>query len=555
MISEKHKEQAWQRTRLFWNFPLLKEPAFTDEGRMQTEIAAIDMREKRIKVNEQRLEQKLGSQFLETIESHEVGHYKLCPFSAKNLVRLIASAYEVTGNVGEAALIENLFADLVVNYHLYRQGKKSIAQVYQKFSEENRSGNSATWDVYMQTFSQMIGQQNLAQPMNIPEKTREDAKKLSDILKETAYNSRKWPSTIKEFAKTIKEYMEKDKTTPQPGKQSPEGERQAGQGAGESPPVKTAPKPDGAHTHKQLGTKQPATANKIPLIDTHEVKDFLPHNKEPQEELKGLASELGKDTYTTVLAELQLGTKQEVLLWFYRDLAESYTLQLPKVLHGGAEQKATPVRCDLDQVMEADIEYSIAQFGMVHAYFLMKWRHTRGNTGSGNTTPDLLIALDSSGSMPDPATSLSYAVLSGMIASEAALEQGNKVAVVNFSSDYKKQDFTNYSENIDLALVHYSGRGTYIPGEVIENLVAGNPHPTHVLIITDTEIGSLASQLPYLEKAIKKGKSGGTIFLDSAEREETKMLKSIGYDVVLSRSFNDLHELTLNKTRELYNAA
>lgn len=546
MIPAEQKAKTWNQARRFWSYPNLPPPEFTDTGVMKEGIAAMNMSNKQIIINEKNLEEKVGGHLLRPIEGHEVGHYKLCPYSLRNLVRLVGQANEVLGNINNARLVENLFADLLVNYHLYRKGEKSIAEVYERLSQGK--GDSPLWSFYMETFAGMLGKKTKNTTLN--EEERKDAKKLSEILKETTYKSSQWPDSIKEFSKAVKKYLDDLKRDEQEPKQGHPKEGTAGM--------------PGPPSVSPGGNNIPAKKEKAPLIDQHQAKDFLPpagkkgkpsqQAQAVEKELKGLGKELGLDNYKKVLAGLGLGKGKQLLIWFYRDLVRDYILKMPQVFSSsGNSFKQSPRRCELDRILEADLEYSLSQNPSLNPNSLFRWLYAEGRTYTpGKNTPDLLIALDSSGSMPDPSENLSFALLSAMIAKETALAKGNKVAVINFSSRYLFQNFTNSSEKIDPALAHYFQGGTEIPGEKILETVKTHDYPTHILIITDTQITNLNSQLGYLEEAIKAAKSGGTIFLDSVIQQETKQLETRGYEIISTRSFSDLTDLTIKKSKDLY---
>ena len=83
-------------------------------------------------------------------------------------------------------------------------------------------------------------------------------------------------------------------------------------------------------------------------------------------------------------------------------------------------------------------------------------------------------------------------------------------------------------------------------------MISKNKYPSHLLIISDTEIYNLKPEIINLEYALKKGKAGGTIFLDCKPSHNTKMLSEIGFDVQFTRNFSDLADLSLKKTKGLY---
>ncbi len=548
MNAGKENEIIWQQVRKFWGHPSLNSPKYTTDGIMANEIAAIDMNSKNIMVNPENLEKRVGSELLQPVLGHEVGHYKLCPYSLRNFVRLVGHANSVLNNIEQAKFVENLFADLIVNYHLFKKGDHKIVNVYQNLSKDR---GDKLWQFYIQTFADMIGKKPAGSSLS--EKERKGAKRLSDILKKSATSSKRWPTSIKEFAKEVKKYLEQEPSN------NPDQTSEAPTSGGGSENSQGDNKQD----TKPVSTKS-STLRKLPTIDQHGVKDFLPYDanttspseqkKVLEKELKGISSELGKDDFRKTVAGLGLAKDSQATIWFYRHLVDSYTVKMPNIpVRSGSIIKESPVRCELDDIHEADVEYSLSQFGILHPNYLYKWKNKEGRSGVlQDSAPDLLIVYDTSGSMPDPKTCVSFALLSAMIASDTALSNGNMVGVINFSSSHTYQPFTNQRDKIDDILTSYTGWGTKIPGERMCQMTKEHDYPSHVLIITDTLIQDLDRELPNLEEALRHGKSSGTIFLDSPVSDETKKLEKAGYEVVFTRSFEDLAELTLAKANEIY---
>ena len=96
------------------------------------------------------------------------------------------------------------------------------------------------------------------------------------------------------------------------------------------------------------------------------------------------------------------------------------------------------------------------------------------------------------------------------------------------------------------------GGGTVIPGEKIREMATAHNYPIHLLIISDTVISNLNSELFNLRHALIKAGAGGTVFLDTDPKDETRMFEEIGYNIQFVRDFNDITELTLRKAKKLY---
>jgi hypothetical protein len=521
------------------------------------EIAWFDFDEKQISVDEENLEKKLGADKLRPVLNHEVGHYKLCPFGLRGFVRLAAHAYKSTKNLELAKLAENLFADLLVNTHLYNKGEVGIKSVYDKFTERN---NSVGWSFYISTMEYMIGRPGSILKNPPDEKVRKDAKQISDIMSQVLYKSERWPETIEEFAKYVKKYMHDEKQNQQKGPGQTIPVPGAGQGQSQGA---------GGNGQDDKQTSQNGENNGLspkPLIDQHDVENFIPFDKDKapkeqvdryiDEQIRGISTEVGYDVFKVIVAGLGLGSRKQARIWFYKDLAASYSLDLPltnAAIRTSKPQVPKKWRTS-DPIERLNVEYSLSNFGVlvpnVTTYQFISEKLSFA--GQSDETPDLLIALDSSGSMPNPDTEISFPVISAMLAAQAALDRGKKVAVVNFSSAYKYSNFTNNSNELDETIAHYFNGGTEIPGNIIKKLIAKHNHPVHVLIISDTEISNISSEIENLEYALKKGGAGGTIFIDCAPSAKTKRLTEIGFDVQYTRSFDDLADLTLKKAKGLY---
>ena len=527
MIAADYAKTCWEGAKRTWTHVNLREPRIHTEK--SPDIACMDMVEKQVHIFEKTLEDKLGADKLRMVEAHEIGHHKLCPYDLHGFVRLVGHAYSVVRNMRLAKLVENLFADLIVNTSLVERGEPNVVDAYQMLSADN---DSRMWQFYMSTFEHMIAKPGCITGSQ-PEEMTNDAKRIADIISAVKYRSQAWPGAIKDFAQLVRKYLDKDV-----GNAGPLPEKEA---------------------RKDI-------INSVPKIDDQKARDFLPFKpdgskeqaKHIEGELRGLERELDKDDYKSVVAGLGLGTKKQANLWFYRGLVSSYSVELPMApVSSRSHQPIVPKRWRTsDPPEKLHIEYSLANFGVlipnVTTYQLVGQRYSSAAHALG--CPDLVIVMDASGSMPDPCDYLSYPVLSGMIASKAALDQGCKVAVLTFSS--KEQvtalHFSRDAYAIDEALTLYYGGGTYIPAQDILALVRRNASPSHVLVITDTHIANLRSEADTLAQVLKYGRAGGTIFLDVEPDDGTKILTDMGFDVVYARSEADLAQLTLNKAKALY---
>ncbi len=565
--------QLWKRIRDFWDKPRLNPPKFLDEEEaktkgMQDEIAAIRMDNNEILVNTKNLEERAGKEHTPRIVSHEVGHYKYCPYNLKNFVRLVGHADLATKNLSRAKLIANLYMDLMVNTKEYEKGDHRMVDLYRNLSRGNE--DSEVWQLYISTYENMIS----CQGEIIPEPKEEikiKSKKLSDIVKEAMGQSNKWPDSVKKFADVVKDYLKKEENQ---RKEMQNQQKQSDQnpddgGSGLSQPQQKKDYSDSKQQSKDSKKKQ--TNQKIPdirkgLISEHKAQDFIPYDKKkaPKEivdkyvekELKGLSEDLGQDEFKRVVRGLGLGSTKQANVWLYNEFATSYTIFLPQISSNRAgEYKESLKKWNIEEGAEKlDYNYSFRQSPiLIPNVTTYKWNHKDGeNFEKSQGKPDLLIVLDSSTSMPDPNEKLSFPVISSMVAAHSALSYGNKVSVINFSINYKYCNFTNKTKEIDSLLVHYFKEGTEIPGDVMARITSNHNYPIHTMIISDTEIQNLNDETYNLEKVLKNSKAGGSILLACNPSDYTKQLEEIGYKVYFARDFDELGNLAIERSRELY---
>ena len=180
--------------------------------------------------------------------------------------------------------------------------------------------------------------------------------------------------------------------------------------------------------------------------------------------------------------------------WFYKQLAAKYPIEvLPKP--SKAISRVYPVELvpwepgadGLDQLNIFASSGRAAHPGLTRIYRLSGV----DSAFRDPQQPDLIIVLDTSGSMGDPNQVLSYAVLGGAIATQAYLGRGAEIAVYNFSSSDIVLNFTPNEESIFKHLVKYQGGGTTLNVSVLDRLLQSRPRSgrdVDILIITDLGI-------------------------------------------------------------------
>jgi hypothetical protein len=196
------------------------------------------------------------------------------------------------------------------------------------------------------------------------------------------------------------------------------------------------------------------------------------------------------------------GIDAEVL--YYMQLAQNYRLPIRGVplARSGVLEPYSHAPWEASQpVQDIDIWTS---FGKLLPGLSQIWKRREGMVfGQREGTPDCLLVLDSSGSMPNPRQQLSEAVLGAGCAVDTYLRHEARVAVYNFSDamvgGLTIVPFTTERQLIYQGLCHYHGGGTSIRLRDLDDLrrTATNATPD-LLLITDMQVTNLEEVIEYL---------------------------------------------------------
>jgi len=399
----------------------------------------------------------------------------------------------------QAKYLENLLSDIYVNTRIVQKGDNSIVNVYRAMGKNLQD---KLWNVYMRTCEKLWSLPDSELSASVDSQMEKDACSLEKLVFDTLGSIRRWPDAAREFTLIMKKYL-------------------------------------------------PTSTGKG-VIDEHSPADFVEEG-DVEKGTKGLAKEFGPERYKKIMAGTGLANPTKINRMFYRDLAREYRFKFAsKKQVGNGSYPYTPVEWEPGQeVRKLDIAYSVRKTGMlIPGFQTYRWQTQDGTTGAVNKSyPDLLIVLDSSGSMMNPNSSTSMAVLSSLVAAYSALDAGSKVAVINFSSNCDVLKYTKKQELIEDKILNYLGGGTDIPGREMLDVVNSNYNKQHIVIITDAGIGNLNSEIGYLEQSVKKAGSG-TIFLLGSGNASS--LENAGYITKPMNSMQDLLELTRQTINSIY---
>ena len=583
VVFNQFKNDCWQKARSIFPFADLAPPlVYLDKNIAQTkmgkELAFINFADHFVSINLALLIELAGStRFLRVIMAHERGHACYVPQNLASYAHLLNAAHQGCKNWETAKLFVNIFGDIIINlliHHWDRQNNEGdgVKELFGALTQSKRSSNEidSFWRVYMGIYDRLMKRGNPILPKEeIMVKESSAAEIISKYLENMTPYLDSWVNHIEEFARIMKDFMpvsepvmidiiEKGSYDPPPG-----GEKRNVSGEIGS----------NEELESDEGTSRTGK-------DTRKLPDglrgLLPKNPLKPEEYK---------RFQEILEEgLNLPKETSVIL-AHRELARRNFIKAPEsISHAGQLPFSIGTRawrCG-DPVREID-KQELARTPLKLPHNIRKPYHPPSSNFPGQIPKqrpsNLIVLIDSSGSMPDLYQEPSPLVVAGKTVANAVLKKMGYVYVVNYSSRenwVSSETFTQNEDKIDQILCKRIAIGsqTTFPVEgYLEALDRGkqfclrNRGNLQVLIITDREIKNFISpftgsyrildepsarmvalqgglRLPYV--------SGASIFINSAEFDELSIIKQFGFNVNTVSSWQDLYGLSRKKAIELY---
>jgi hypothetical protein len=173
--------------------------------------------------------------------------------------------------------------------------------------------------------------------------------------------------------------------------------------------------------------------------------------------------------------------------------------------------------------------------------------------------PDLLLVLDSSGSMKwnylaKKATGVYHtALLASFAALHFAAIKGVKFSIINFSNRADICDWTNNYKKAERTLLRYQGGGTQLPIKAIEKQCEKSDREVLLFIITDFGIYNWSSSKKLLLSLTNKGHKIVGFFIGASKIPGDKfksLLEKVTFYAI--KNSKDLINLVIEEVRKYY---
>lgn len=507
----------WPQVRRKHLWPELPVPRV---GEIDTPVA-MQMRDKQITLNVATCN-TLGADLapalvVEALLDHGVSHYTRCPWDLNTHLQLYATAKAELQRKSLAKLATDTFIDVVANTYCVKELHTPLPALYRHL------GGGALEGVIAALYTQIWG---------IDIQGSGDPVLIRRLARIPYLDRQQWVQSLRRFVQLLRPLFE-----------------QAGRQRHPEQPAL------GHHSLESYSSEEVLQGLQAFARQAKDMQEF-------RETVQDFAGELAALGYGDApAAGVGLGAAIDADLLYYMQLAQTYRLPLrgiPMARAGVLDPYSHAPWEASKPLQDIDIWTS---FGKFLPGLSQVWTRRYGERfGQREGTPDCLLVLDSSGSMPNPRAQLSYAVLGAACATEAYLRREAQVAVYNFSDarlgGKTIQPFTNDRHAIYRSLCQYHGGGTSVWLRDLDAMQHSAPGVTpDLLFITDMQLTNLEEVIDYLigvegrTTVIHIGQNAATDRFRHAMRAHPRL------HIFAVHDSQDIPHIVLGQVRSYFNAS
>ncbi len=496
-------------------------------------------------------------QFPLEIMAHEIGHHVLCPSNLADQARMLARMRRgLPGFEARAALIGNLYGDLLINDRLQRSGQVRIDRVYGALGAGSKD---RLWTFYMRIYEVLWSLPRGTLVGGETDPVLEcDAQLGARLVRSYAAD---WMRGCGRFAALCLPYLEQDGG--QALEQILRGWLDAQEGGDAVPAGLTELEPDEIE-----GAIHPRDDPELSGVEAD--ANTPPHSSGAS----GGGQSRTPFEYGQILKALGVRLDDhELAMRYYRERAQPYLVSFPTRTVPESEEP-------LPEGLEAwDIGSPLEEVDWLESVMvsprlipgLTTVRRTYGTiegSGVGRQPVDLDLYIDCSGSMPNPQRDISYLILAGVIVARSALRVGSAVQVTLWSGPgqfQKTRGFERDESEVLRILTGYLNGSTAFPLHVLrETYAVPLKRRVHVMVISDDGVDTMLNKdekgTPgevVVRQAMASAGGGGSLVLRLSREVEAcpslQPLKAMGlFDIYRVVQWEELIAFARNFSRNAY---
>lgn len=476
--------------------------------------------------------------------AHEIGHHVYAPGDLVDNARLLARIRNaLPSRESYAPMVANLYTDLLINDRLQRSSKLDMAGVYRALRPEEVD---AVWALYMRTYEVLwrLDFGTLVPEPSVPESVAVDATLAARVVRVYAKN---WLQGAGRFATLMLTYLLEQPAGPT--SVAPWMDT-LGAGAGDAAPDGMAEIEDDEFD----GAIHPADDPAITGVDERWSEAEHPtKGATGRETVGGQKNRYRTPTeYVELMESLGVDVDpRDLVVRYYRERAIPHLVPFPV-------RESLEATDPLPEGLATwDIGSSLARVDWIQSVIrsphvipgLTTMERVYGTTQGADperTPVDLYLGVDCSGSMSNPARTLSHPVLAGAVIVISALRVGSRVKVCLSGEPGEHSETGEFIRDEREALgvlTGYLGTGyAFGVGRLEETFLdpsAEFTRPVHILVVTDSDIFHMLGEVKNGWEIIRKAKEvaggGATFVLDRTDQsfyaDQLDRLEACGWDV------------------------
>ena len=233
---------------------------------------------------------------------------------------------------------------------------------------------------------------------------------------------------------------------------------------------------------------------------------------------------------------------------YYQELSKKYSIIIRTAPNKNSNDEA-PFQHKSWEISEptSDID-PFNSYGKILPGITQSWIKEDSITkGRLKDIPNLLIAIDSSRSMPDPSSTISYAVLGACVAANSYIANDAYVATYNFSDSGLITDYSRDHRKIFSNLINYQAQGTTFNVDILKKIVKKSRSQSDLMIFSDMAITNRDELLGYLS-SIQNMNRITLIYIPRAGSPTFQNIKSSGLNVYCVKKECDIPKVVVGES-------
>ncbi len=566
----------WPDALALWSpFTRLRPPVWclteSDEQRegLTGSFAMIRLTDQTVVISVRQVQPALGAFPLEIL-GHEIGHHILCPADLADNARMLARIRRALPTVEHhAPMVGNLYADVLINDRLQRARGLDMAGVYAALGPSS----DHFWTFYLRLYEILWALPTATLAAGTIDETLEgDAQLGARVIRTFAG---RWLDGAGRFAALCLPYLIAD------GALDDEGDwviwqDAVGAGAGGFPDGLTSLDPGERDVvHPALDPELNGDLARRTEATTAEGPQAEPAEPDPGARIGGGGQFREPFEYGEILAASGvLLDEHEITARYYRERAIGHLIPFPTrpapVVTDPLPEGVEPWDIGAP-LMEVDWTETALRGGVVIPGVTTVRREWGTNAGADpeRVPVDLDLYIDSSMSMPDPSSLVSYLALAGTIVALSALRAGARVQATLWSGPDEfttTRGFVRDERAVLRVITGFIGGSTAFPIHVTRDTYerrAPDAPPAHVLVVSDDGVTTMFADdergrpgRDVMNHALARAAGGATMVLNLwrpiEEDPELVTARADGWDIHVVHDWTDLVSFARAFSRRTY---